>query len=306
MNPQPLTHYQIRDWLRGCVTPLTCKVANHEAFIRMRRLSKDEKQFGPITFGTWHKNFSAYIESGDDEDPETMIVLAGFRRAIRIRVWKWLCRPYKERFVQCDWGGRWVIHPRRFGVSLSDVDNGYDFLQVYYGVQHEWDNGKSKNWSKLLPWKQWDFKRVSIYNPDGEHFYTHCGRGDYDQLYAQKEACPKLQFEFEDYDEERITATCMIEEREWRKGSGWFKWLRFFFKPMIRRSLEINFSAEVGRGKGSYKGGTTGHGIEMQDGESVEQAFRRYCEQQKLRFVRGIASQKPPASREALSSPANT
>jgi hypothetical protein len=47
-----------------------------------------------------------------------------------------------------------------------------------------------------------------------------------------------------------------------------------------RRSLSISFKAEVGPEKGSWKGGMMGHSIEMLAGESQEQAFRRYCEQE--------------------------
>lgn len=97
-----------------------------------------------------------------------------------------------------------------------------------------------------------------------------------DQWKAQ-ERVPKAHFGFEDYDGEMIIASTYIEEMEWKFGTGWFKWLRFFRKSKVRRSLDLHFSAEVGPEKGSWKGGTTGHGIEMLDGELHEQAFRRYC-----------------------------
>ena len=75
------------------------------------------------------------------------------------------------------------------------------------------------------------------------------------------------------------------EERQWKFGTGWFKWLSLFRKDRVRRSLDIDFSREVGREKGSWKGGTIGHGIEMLPGESNEQAFRRYCTENNLSFI---------------------
>lgn len=38
--------------------------------------------------------------------------------------------------------------------------------------------------------------------------------------------------------------------------AGWFKWLSWFGRPKIRRSLDIQFSSETGPEKGSWKGGT--------------------------------------------------
>jgi peptide methionine sulfoxide reductase MsrB len=97
---------------------------------------------------------------------------------------------------------------------------------------------------------------------------------------AVKQALSKVYFQIEDYDGEIITASTHIEEREWRFGTGWFSWLSLFSRPKIRKSLDINFSSEVGKEKGSWKGGTLGHGIEMLPNETHEAAFKRYCQQE--------------------------
>lgn len=57
-------------------------------------------------------------------------------------------------------------------------------------------------------------------------------------------------------------------------------------KQLICDTLDLEFSSEVGRRKGSWKGGTLGHGIEMLPGELHEAAFRRYCAQNDLTFVK--------------------
>jgi hypothetical protein len=90
---------------------------------------------------------------------------------------------------------------------------------------------------------------------------------------------------FNDFDGEVITATTHIEEREWRFGTGWFAWLSLFRRPRIIRSLDIRFSAEVGPRKGSWKGGTMGHSIEMLPGELHRGAFQRYAAKHNLRNV---------------------
>ncbi len=103
-----------------------------------------------------------------------------------------------------------------------------------------------------------------------------------------------------------IVATCVIEEREWHRGAGWFKWLKWFYPRKIRRSLDLKFSAEVGPEKGSWKGGTIDHGIEMQKGETPRQAFERYCSKEhdarhgrkyRIRFIGPCAPPPKPALR---------
>ena len=95
-------------------------------------------------------------------------------------------------------------------------------------------------------------------------------------------------FAFKDFDGEELTARTTIEEREWRFGVGWFAWLSLFRKPKISRYLEIAFSGETGKRKGSWKGGTTGHSIEMLPGELHESAFRRYCTEHDMTFVAAV------------------
>jgi hypothetical protein len=80
----------------------------------------------------------------------------------------------------------------------------------------------------------------------------------------------------------------MIQEREWLRGVKAFRWLSRFFYPKIRRSLNLEFHKEVGPRKGSWKGGTIGHSIEMLPGELHEAAFRRYCEKNNMTFIREI------------------
>jgi len=90
---------------------------------------------------------------------------------------------------------------------------------------------------------------------------------------------------FRDFDGEELTATTHISEHEWHFGEGQFKWLSLFRRPKISRSLDISFSGETGRRKGSWKGGTTGHSIEMLPGELHYAAFQRYCAEHQMTFI---------------------
>lgn len=279
----------------------------------MNRLTNNDRNFGPLTLGRWHQAFSAYINSRSLEGSGAYLMLTAFGWAFRLRVFSWMCQPRRARWVECNWdaetvkrlgcSGYWETHERRFGFSLSDMGNGYDFLQCFFGPQ-TLDSSTTKSWSKHLPWKQWDHVRHSLYTPTGEHFYTQPRGADYMDFFEKKDECPKVHFRFEDCDGELIVATCCIEEREWRKGSGWFRWLRRFSTPKVCRSLDLAFSAEVGPGKGSWKGGTIGHGIDMLPGESPKEAFQRYCsksherkgQQYSLRFIGPCDSPRPNPS----------
>lgn len=233
----------------------------------MNRLTDNDLTRGPFTFAKWKNRFSATLESGDDEDPETFLLFVGFGRALRIEM------PFRLKPF-----GKYGEHSRRYGFSLSKDGAGYDFLQVHLGPSTG-DSSTTKDWCKHLPWKQWKHVRRSIYRPDGTHFATE-EKGKWHEFYEICKTCPKSFFVFRDYDGKEIVAACTIEEMEWHRGEGWFSWLRFFYPKKIRRSIDIKFSEEVGPEKGSWKGGTIGTGIDMLVGETPEDAFRRYCQKE--------------------------
>lgn len=251
----------------------------------MNRMTDNDKNWGPFTLAPWKRLINLEISSGDDEDPESFIRIVAFGWALRCRLPAWVC-PAKRVRQEALWdaatvarlGRNWYydITRRCFGVSLSNMGGGYDFFQIHYGTQaHSSDTDKT--WSTHLPWKMWNHVRHSYYHPDGSHYFTAPAGAKFLDWYEHAEKCPAVTFAFEDYDGQVINARCRIDEMEWHKGCGWFKWLKYFSRPKIRRSLDIKFDAEVGSGKGSWKGGTTGHGIDMFPGETPQAAFVRYC-----------------------------
>ena len=262
----------------------------------MTRLTEHDRHFGPLTWGRTHwtkTRFSLdYLSSGGGEHGESpkwnSIVLYALGWIVRLWMPN-LIGPHRIRHYPKDWDAETVkrlgrnyydeCFTREYGFSIFD-----GLFTIHYGAQ-TFDSSTTKSWSKFISWTQWRHVRYSLFTPQGHLYWTQYDRdqkrglGMYDEQHKQKDACPKVHFEFDDYDGKRIMATCHIEEREWRFGVGWFKWLSLFRKPRIRRDLELQFSEEVGPEKGSWKGGTVGHGTEMLPGESCEAAFRRYCEQ---------------------------
>lgn len=258
----------------------------------MGRLTDDEKKFGPITYGrsSWNPLRLVWSSGGDGDDHGEA------RNSLTVYAFGWITRiwlpnvllPFKVRHA-AGWDAATVarlgrdhyfeVFPREYGFCLSD-----GFLQLFLGAQTH-DSITTQSWSKHLPWTQWRFVRFSLYDQDGQHYWTELqkdakrGADRYTERREQEQSCPTVSFIFDDFDGKRITAKTQINEHEYKFGEGWFKWLSLFRKSKVRRSLDIAFSEEVGPEKGSWKGGTMGHGIEMLDGELHEAAFKRYCEQ---------------------------
>lgn len=272
------------------------------------RWSDNDRNFGPFTF-SWtgskgYRPFAIILKSwgsgDDDAGPVTLrFSLVWFTFIIQLPP---ILYPQRRKVYPARWDaetvarlGRdwyWDVKVREYGFSYSD-----GFLQINYGIC-PCDSSLDQTWSKHLPWTQWRHVRHSFYDLNGAHFwselesetenYRHAkklGRSDlwrerYDIVRQWEERCPVATFAFKDFDDQELTATTKIEEREWLFGTGWFKWLSWFCRPKVRRSLDINFSGETGPEKGSWKGGTIGTSIDMLPDELHEAAFRRYCDQE--------------------------
>lgn len=256
----------------------------------MIRWSDNDRRFGPFTFARdgGNRSFGIVLKSMNDEDDPAYGRVHLLGCTFLWAMPSWLIRPHRtqvkfshlsdadrERLGR-DW--YWNVHERAFGFTFVD-----GALHTYFGAQtDEWPGSKSRVY--FLPWREWRHVRHSFYDMDGDLF-AHVPDRDWPMQQKLETACPALRFEFLDFDGEQITATTRIDEREWRFGTGKFKWLSLFRRPKIIRSLDLQFSAEVGERKGSWKGGTIGHSTEMLPGELHEAAFRRYCQQQNLTFI---------------------
>lgn len=263
---------------------------------------EQDRHFGPFLYAKEERSsgWALIASSADDDGGVPSLRLTLGRRTFMMLLPHWLIPAERTKVKATYWSaeeiarmGRdwyWNIEERQFGLSLFE-----GHLSLRYGRQtNSSRETKSKGW--FLPWTQWRHVRYSVYLPDHtlakDFLDGKRKRGDglsrFEAQRAFEETLPKSVFEFKDYDGEQITATTFISEREWRFGEGWFKWLSLFRKPKIRRSLEIQFSAETGRRKGSWKGGTIGHGIDMAAGEPPAEAFKRYCAEHDMTFVRQV------------------
>lgn len=269
-------------------------------FAHHRRWGDNDTYLGPLTYARDRRGYrplAMILASGCDEYPGASFRISCLGHTVILALPQWVLRPYRERVTAKSWDaatverlGRdwyWSIDRREYGFTISD-----GHLSVELGRQTS-DSSTEQRWGCFLPWTQWRHVRHSFYGLQGEHVATLSNTGrsyrdDPDRWKRERaieEATPTVSFQFDDFDGERIIATTKIEEREWHFGTGWFKWLSLFRRPKVSRSLDLIFSSEVGRRKGSWKGGTVGHSIEMLPGELHEAAFRRYCRQNEMEFV---------------------
>lgn len=260
----------------------------------MPRLTDDEKRIGPLRWGsTSWRPWRITLEShgGDEGYKWNTLTIYLFGIAASLYLPR-IIQPQRRKVQAVYWNtetiermGRdwyWDEEPRCYGFCLSD-----GHFMLYYGIQPG-DSSHDQDWGCFLPWTQWRFVRFSLYQPDGTHFYTQFERGRrkrtgldvFNEQHEAENKVGKVAFTIRDFDGEMIVATTHIQEREWLFGDKWCSWLSWFRRPKIVRSLDIQFSSEVGREKGSWKGGTIGHSIEMLPGEIPSQAFHRYCAQE--------------------------
>jgi hypothetical protein len=257
--------------------------------MKNRRYSGEDHHFWPFTFSksrNW-RPIGVILDSGayDGSGGDCHITFSAFGYSLICELPK-LVPDYRERHYPATWdaatvarlGRNWYedVFPREYGFRYTEGT-----LHLHFGPQTH-DSTTTKSKCIFLPWQNWRFIRLSLYDLSGKHFWTEREneRAAWEAGQAVERACPKERFEFDDYDGKRIVATTHIEEREWRFGTGWFRWLSWFRPARVSRYLEIEFNAEVGPEKGSWKGGTIGSSIEMLPGELHGAAFRRYCERE--------------------------
>ena len=284
----------------------------------MSRLTDNDSTLGPLTWGKSDWNpLRVVFSTGDGDDPINHLTFYAFGYVVRLDLptkfspqRKWVDTSHYSWSTDPN-SGYWQVDRKDYGFSLSD-----GFLQIFHGAS-TFDSLTDKSWATHLPWTQWRHIRYSMYKPNGDHYYTEWERprgfkyrDDWHAIYELRKQCPATKFQIEDSDGQLIEVKTTIEEREYKFGESWFKWLSLFRKPRLYRKLDIEFASEVGRDKGSYKGGLMGTGIELLPNETPDDAFRRYCEKEhsskngkyKIKFVGKVVDDKGTESANQLKS----
>lgn len=257
-----------------------------------------EKRWGPFVYAR-NESYSAsfgveYTGSKEDQEHNTfrvtmfwrtfILVLPNILRGVKTtRKAHWGPEQAKK------WGEFFTEeHRRRYGFSFHRSDG---CLHYSYGIQtNDSRTDKTSVWS--IPWLNRRFHRHSLYDLKGKLLIHLTDDGkrtisydNYEFGRAVEDLQPSRYFKFVDYDGEVIAAKVTIEEREWRHGTGYFKWLSKFVKPTISRYIELKYSAEVGDRKGSWKGGAIGQSFNIDNETLHEEGFRNFCQEKGLTFL---------------------
>jgi hypothetical protein len=246
---------------------------------------------------------SAYYKTSDDNYSDRASINLGLlKRQLVIRLPRWLDFP-KALKVPPQNGHRGFTYKRRreFGFIWNA-----NHVIITFGQQAD-DSSIDRSWSFFMPWMEKRFSHRTFFTLDWKE---HGCVQDIDlrkldpverqqlrssMLAIEREVrrtTPKAVFQFADYDGEIIEATCFFESRSFVRGTGWFRWLAYIFPIENYISMDITFSKEVGKRKGSWKGGVIGHGIRVSHGETPEAAFRRYCAENSLTFITQLNAQR--------------
>jgi len=142
-----------------------------------------------------------------------------------------------------------------------------------YGFKYHskglWWHWRLKNWVFHMPW-DWDHISHMVMTPTG---WSKANTDDYEPPYSDNRIVESYPYTYvlSSFEIQQRTATIYQERREWRWR--WFKWLPF--PRMIRTSIDVSFSDEVGEKTGSWKGGTVGCGYDILPNESMLRCLRR-------------------------------
>ena len=132
--------------------------------------------------------------------------------------------------------------------------------------------GGNKWWTWEIPFFTKKWVRTSILLKDGtwEHETPKKSESFYEDKWKEKQMSWSYDY-VDSYDNTIIPTTIYVEEREWRPK--WLMFTRLF--AGVRRSIDVHFSKECGRGKGSWKGGTLGCGYELRKNEHPIDCIKR-------------------------------
>lgn len=256
---------------------------------KRHRWTHEDRGIGPLTWArdSCYRDIGLMLFSGDEESRRAGVRFHFRHFTLIVDLPSWLIRPQKKRVEAKYWSseeiarlGRnwyWDIHQREYGFTVSE-----GALHVHYGAQ---TMDSSTDYSKcyFLPWRRERVVRtVSIDLDGGEYGEIPVIRGQWTQEYSEarqaaEDAAPSRTWAVKDYDGEIASAIVRVYDTEYALGEGRWSWLSLFRRNRVNRRADIQFSAETGRRKGSWKGGTIGASMPIGRRDIHVDGLSRYC-----------------------------
>lgn len=137
--------------------------------------------------------------------------------------------------------------PPKWGIAIHNK-----IIWIYRGGKGNMSGG-NKWWTFHLPFITKEWVRTSILLKDGtwEHETNGNRKHFYKEGWEQKQM--KWEYDYTDsFDGEIIPTTIYVKEVEWNRK--WLQWTTLFAEN--EKSIDVHFSKQCGREKGSWKGGT--------------------------------------------------
>lgn len=162
--------------------------------------------------------------------------------------------------------------------GTEDWNASYGFSTFEDAIHLNW-----RLWLKLiyLPWSYGSAIRHSVFDPSGRKRPYVAEYGNETGVFKDGRCVEKHPYVYvlRSGEIQHRTATIYGDEMEWRlRYFPWLPWPR-----KIRRSISIDFDAEVGERTGSRKGGVTGCSFEWRDGESMKSCLQRMQHEREFR-----------------------
>ena len=232
------------------------------SFYLLKRKKEDEYQPSEWYVGWPDKMFGIYYnECGYEEgNGELHISMFGWHSVFKFP-WKSKRFPYGD----CD--------APHYGIMIHG-----NTLWIHYGGNGNLRGG-SKYFSWHLPFFTWNHVRHDVEcKIDGvmkmcpeKSIDKYDKDGNYIPLY-RNEKVNTYKYDYTDkYDGKVVPCVFWVEEREWRRK--WLTWSKRFSKES--RCIQIEFFDEVGKDKGSWKGGCMGCGYDLLPDETPMNCIKR-------------------------------
>ena len=190
---------------------------------------------------------------------------------------------WPNMFIRLPFLQRWHHDPHEmmesWGMSMTEIDAIHFNWGRHCKIIH-------------MPW-EWEWVRSSFLMPDGTswahelrgwrrsgHLGTDRERTHFLPSTDLPQWSEKLPYRYvlRSGEVQNVEATIQVHEMEWRWR--WLPWLAF--PRMIRRSIDVRFSGEVGERAGSWKGGTIGCGYDLRRNETPRECLQRMERERKF------------------------